>query len=219
MTQAVIFDLDGTLTDTESVWHETRRSLVIGDGLAWTEDDSLATMGMSTPEWSGYMADHAGFGPTAALAAERTINTLLERYRRDLPVLPGAREAIRRLAEHWPLAVASSSPRVLIDRALDVLGVHDLVTIVRSTEEGNAKGKPAPDVFLWVAEQFGSDPAHTVVVEDSGNGIRAGLNAGMPVVAIPPRFLPPSEDVLSRVAAILPSLDELTVELVRRVGR
>ena len=218
MTQAVIFDLDGTLTDTESMWHDTRSMLVSADGLAWTQADSLATMGMSTPEWSGYMSEHARFGPSAGPAAERTTNALLEQYRLHLPVLPGAREAVSRLAEHWPLGVASSSPRVLIERALEVLGVRDLISIVRSTEEGNAKGKPAPDAFLWVAEQFGSEPAHTVVVEDSGNGILAGLNAGMPVIAIPPRFLPPSAEVLGRVAAVLGGLDELTVDLVRRVG-
>lgn len=218
MTQAVIFDLDGTLTDTEAVWDAERRSLLAQEGLVWSEADSLATMGMSTPEWSGYMAMQKNFGPGSEAAARRTIDALLARYRRDLPVLPGAREAVRRLGDHWPLGVASSSPRVLIERALEVMGVRDLIRVVRSTEEGVAKGKPAPDAFLWVAEQLGSEPAHTVVIEDSGNGILAGLNAGMPVIAIPPHFLPPSDELLARTAAVLDGLDDLSVDLVQRVG-
>ncbi|MBK8445165.1 MAG: HAD family phosphatase [Micropruina sp.] len=218
MTQAVIFDLDGTLTDTEAVWDAERRALLTRDGLVWSEEDTVAVGGMSTPEWSGYMATHKGFGPGAERAAQRTIDAVLQRYRRDLPVLPGAREAVRRMAEHWPLGVASSSPPVVIERALDVLGVRDLISVVRSTEEGSAKGKPAPDAFLWVADQMGAEPAHTVVVEDSENGLLAGLSAGMAVVAIPPHFLPPTDELLTRVAAVLHNLDELTVDLVRRVG-
>ncbi len=219
MTMAVIFDLDGTLTDTEALWDQVRRELAGADGLAWTERDSRATMGMSTPEWSSYMANTVGIGGTPAIAAERTIDALVERYRAELPHLPGAADAVRRMAQHWPLGVASSSPRVLIEKALESLGVRDLIAVVRSTEEGTAKGKPAPDAFLWVADQLGAAPANTVVVEDSGNGILAGLNAGMPVVAIPPHFLPPSAEVLARVAAVLENLDQLTVELVQRLGR
>ncbi|MFT4293795.1 MAG: HAD family phosphatase [Micropruina sp.] len=218
MTQAVIFDLDGTLTDTEKVWDEVRRDLAAQDGVAWTESDSRAVMGASTREWSTYMAEVAGIGASPAIAAQRTIDGLLERYDRDLPVLPGASEAVRRLAEHWPLGLASSSPRILIEHALEALGVRDLITVVRSTEEGSGRGKPAPDAFEWVAERLDADPARTVVVEDSGNGILAGLNAGMRVVAVPRPFLRPPDDLLARSAAVLDHLDELTVELVRGLG-
>ncbi len=218
MTQAVIFDLDGTLTDTERVWDEVRRELAAEDGLEWPESASRAMMGMSTPEWSAYMSDVVGIGGTAEAAARRTIDALLARYHHDLPVLPGAREAVRRLAAHWPLGVASSSPRILIEHALEALGVRRLISVVRSTEEGTARGKPAPDAFHWVAEQLGAEPSRTVVVEDSGNGILAGLNAGMPVVAVPRPFLTPPDDVLARASAVLHDLDQLTVELVRGLG-
>ena len=218
MTQAVIFDMDGTLTDTEALWDQVRRELAAADGLEWTTAHSLATMGMSTPEWSAYMSGTAGIGATPEIAAERTIGALADRYRQGLPHLPGAVDAVHRMAQHWPLGVASSSPRVLIERGLESLGVRDLISVVRSTEEGSARGKPAPDAFLWVAEQLGAEPNRTVVVEDSGNGILAGVNAGMPVVAIPPHFLPPSGEVLARASVVLDSLDELTVDLVRRLG-
>jgi HAD superfamily hydrolase (TIGR01509 family) len=217
MTQAVIFDMDGTLTDTEALWDEVRRDLAASDGLAWTESNSLATMGMSTPEWSAYMAK-VGIGHTPEIAAARTIDALVARYRDGLPHLPGAASAVRRMAEHWPLGVASSSPRVLIEQGLESLGVRDLISVVRSTEEGTGRGKPSPDAFLWVADQLGVPPSDTVVVEDSGNGILAGLNAGMTVVAIPPHFLPPSAELLARAATVLTGLDELTVDLVRGLG-
>ena len=218
MTQAVIFDLDGTLIDTEPVWESVRRELAAQDGIEWPESASRAMMGMSTREWSAYMADVVGIGPTAELAARRTIDGLVERYDRDLPVLPGAREVVRRLAAHWPLAVASSSPRDLIEHALQALGVRDLIAVVRSTEEGTARGKPAPDAFLWVADQLDAQPARTVVVEDSAGGIQAGLNAGMAVVAVPRPFLTPSDDLLAKASVVLAHLDELTVELVDNLG-
>ena len=218
MTQAVIFDLDGTLIDTEPVWESVRRELAAQDGIEWPESASRAMMGMSTREWSAYMADVVGIGPTAELAARRTIDGLVERYDRDLPVLPGAREVVRRLAAHWPLAVASSSPRDLIEHALQALGVRDLIAVVRSTEEGTARGKPAPDAFLWVADQLDAQPARTVVVEDSAGGIQAGLNAGMPVVAVPRPFLTPPDDLLAKASVVLAHLDELTVELVDNLG-
>ena len=218
MTQAVIFDLDGTLIDTEPVWESVRRELAAQDGIEWPESASRAMMGMSTREWSAYMADVVGIGPTAELAARRTIDGLVERYDRDLPVLPGAREVVRRLAAHWPLAVASSSPRDLIEHALQALGVRDLIAVVRSTEEGTARGKPAPDAFLWVADQLDAEPARTVVIEDSAGGIQAGLNAGMPVVAVPRPFLTPSDDLLAKASVVLAHLDELTVELVDNLG-
>ncbi|MFT3970638.1 MAG: HAD family phosphatase [Micropruina sp.] len=218
MTEAVIFDLDGTLIDTEPVWQSVRRQLATQDGLAWPESASRAMMGMSTREWSAYMADVVGIGPTAEIAARRTIDGLIERYDRDLPVLPGAREVVRRLAAHWPLGVASSSPRDLIEHALQALGVRDLIAVVRSTEEGTARGKPAPDAFLWVADHLDVTPARTVVIEDSASGILAGVNAGMPVVAVPRPFLTPAEDVLNRASVVLDQLDDVTVELVRSIG-
>ncbi|MFT4217970.1 MAG: HAD family phosphatase [Micropruina sp.] len=218
MTQAVIFDLDGTLTDTEKVWEAVRRDLAAQDGVEWPDSASRAMTGMSTREWSTYMSTVVGIGASPEDAARRTIDGLRERYDRDLPVLPGAREAVRRLAAHWPLGVASSSPRDLIEHALRALGVRELIAVVRSTEEGTARGKPAPDAFLWVADELGAEPARTVVVEDSGSGIIAGVNAGMRVVAVSRPFLRPPDDILARASVVLHDLDELTVELVRYLG-
>lgn len=214
MDSAVIFDMDGTLLDTEVVWDDVRRELAAEAGIPWPESATTAMMGMSTPEWSAYMVDRVGFRVTQAEATELVIGGMRRAYRRGVPVLPGAVEAVRRMASRWPLGCASSSPRVLVEAGLEFLGVRDLFAAVRSTEEGPARGKPHPDAYLWVAQELGADPGRCLVVEDSGNGVAAGLAAGMHVVAVPPAFHPPSPDLLARCDAVLETLDGLTVDLV-----
>src|SRR5207248_4211711 len=105
-------------------------------------------------------------------------------YRKHLPAIPGAREAVERLAAHWPLGLASSSNRKLIELALELLGVQQLFRATVSSEEV-ARGKPAPDVYLEAARRLGVDPSHAAAVEDSHNGILSAKAAGMHVLAIP----------------------------------
>lgn len=210
--QAIIFDLDGTLVDTESVWDGVRRSLAKEAGVPWPDDATQAMMGMSTPEWGRYLSETVGLPMSGEEAAERTIEAMARHHEEGAEVLPGAVEAVRRMAERWPVAVASSSPRVLIDASLAALGIADLMRATVSTEEVE-RGKPAPDGFLRAAELLGVEPSGCVAVEDSTNGIRSALAAGMTVVAIPPRFHPPAADVLAQ-ARVIDSLDELTYELV-----
>src|SRR5699024_3212947 len=115
---AVVFDMDGVLTDTETIWDEARRGVAAEDGAPWPEGTTEAMMGMSTPECAEYLASTVGVRGTAEQIAERTIERMTQRYREHLPTLPGAIEAVHRLAAHWPLAVASSSARRLIDSSL-----------------------------------------------------------------------------------------------------
>ena len=212
--QAVVFDMDGTLTDSEQEWDVVRRGLAAEEGIAWPEEATRAMMGMSTPEWSAYLVGTVGLSGTPEEAARRTIDGMAAAYREGrIPVLHGAVDAVHRMAEVAPLAVASSSPRSLIEAGLDLLGVRDLVAVVVSTEEVD-RGKPHPDGFLAACAALRVDPASTVAVEDSTNGLRSALAAGMKVVAVPPRFHPPAEDVLGRVHAVIDDLDALTVELV-----
>ncbi|NNG18059.1 HAD family phosphatase [Naumannella sp. ID2617S] len=210
---AVVFDLDGTLIDTEQLWDEVRRELAAADGRPWPEQATTAMMGMSTPEWSRHLVEEVGLRGTPADAARRTIDGMLAHYHRGLPVLPGAVEAVRRMhAAVGLLGAATSSPRVLLDAALAELGVSELFTATVSTEEV-AAGKPAPDGYLACCEKLGVDPARAVAVEDSGNGIRSAAAAGMAVVAIPPHFHPPGADVLA-LATVLEDLSGLTAELL-----
>jgi beta-phosphoglucomutase-like phosphatase (HAD superfamily) len=217
---AVVFDLDGTLIDTEQTWDDIRRSLADEAGRPWPAEATRAMMGMSTPEWSAYLHDVVGVGTSPADAARLTIDAMAEHHRRGVATLTGAVESVRRMAALGlprGLGVASSSPRVLIDAALSALGVADLVRASVSTEEV-AAGKPAPDGYLRVAELLGADPTRCVAVEDATNGILSALAAGMRVVAVPPHFHPPPADVLERADAVIDSLDGLDAALLKRVA-
>lgn len=215
---AVVFDLDGTLIDTEHLWDEVRRGLAADDGRDWPEDATDAMLGMSTPEWSRYLVEAVGIRGTPEQVAGRTIDGMLAHYHRGLPVLPGAVEAVQRMhALTGLLGAATSSPRVLLDAALAELGVAELFSATVSTEEV-AAGKPAPDGYAECCRRLGVDRRSSVAVEDSANGIRSALAAGMAVVAIPPHFHPPPAAVLERASVVLDHLDELTAERIAELA-
>jgi beta-phosphoglucomutase-like phosphatase (HAD superfamily) len=214
----VVFDLDGTLTDTEAVWDQVRRGLAAADGRPWPDGATEAMMGMSTQQWSAYLSDVIGLAGDAEECAARTIAGLVQRYRTaGMPVLPGAVAAVRRMAGQWRLGLASSSPRVLIDAAIEQLGIGDVIEVSRSTEELDGAGKPAPDVYLDVCRRLNADPRQSLAIEDSTSGIGAAKAAGMVVVAVPPHFNPPPAEILRGVDAVLDSLAELSVELVQEL--
>ncbi len=213
MTRAVVFDLDGTLTDTETVWDAVRRGLAADEGLPWPDGASTQMMGMSTQQWSSFLVEEVGLSGTPAEAAARTIAGMRDHYRAGVTLLPGAPAVVHRLGAVWPLGVASSSPRVLIDTALEVMGVADLVSATVSTEE-LGHGKPAPDVYQEVCRQLGTEPGDTVAIEDSPNGIRSALAAGLKVIVVPPAFHPPGPDELALADLVVDSLDDITVEVV-----
>lgn len=215
---AVVFDMDGVLTDTETIWDEVRRGLAAQDGVPWPEEATHAMMGMSTPEWAEYMATTVGVNGDAAAVAERTIDQMAARYHEHLPTLPGAVAAVERLSERWPLGLASSSPRRLIDAVLRELGITERFGATVSTEEV-AAGKPAPDGYVRVCELLGVDPGRAVAIEDSSNGIRSAAAAGMQVIAVPHQAFPPADDAIARAAAVVASLDEVTPELVEGLLR
>jgi len=212
--EAVVFDLDGTLTDTETIWDRVRSGLAVTDGVPWPDDATQKMIGMSTQEWSAYLADVVGIRGDVR---RRTLDAVLAAYREHLPVLPGAVEALHRLAARWPLGLATSSSRVLIDASLDIMGVTDLFEITLTTEELGGVGKPAPDVYLEACRRLGVEPAHAVAVEDSPNGLVSAHDAGMRVVAIPPAFHPPTATQLAVADVVVASLDDLTVDLVERL--
>ncbi|GAA1624635.1 HAD family hydrolase [Georgenia ruanii] len=214
---AVVFDMDGVLTDTETIWDEVRRSLAAADGLPWPDGASEAMLGMSTPEWSQYMAATVGVRGDAREVAERVIDEMARRYHEHLPTLPGAVEAVTRLAARWPLGLASSSPRRLIDASLDALGIAACFRATVSTEEV-ARGKPAPDGYARVCELLGADPARTVAIEDSSNGLRSASAAGMIVVAVPHQAFPPAPDALAVTAAQVRTLDDVTPDLLEALA-
>jgi HAD superfamily hydrolase (TIGR01509 family) len=213
MIEAVIFDLDGVLVDSERLWDTARREVVEQAGGRWLPDATEAMMGMSSTEWSAYLHDHLGVPLRAKEISDRVAERLLAHYRADLPVLSGAVEAVTRMAERWPLGLASSSNRVVIDAVLALAGIDRLFTVTVSSEEV-ARGKPAPDVYLEAARRLGVSPSTCAVVEDSANGVRSGVAAGMTVVAIPNRQFPPPSAVLAMGAVVLDSIGDLAPDVL-----
>ena len=212
---SVVFDMDGILIETEPIWDQVRRGMATEDGLSWPDGSTPIMMGLSTREWAEHMTDVIGIPGTWEEVAQRTIDGVAGEYASGgLPVLPGAVEAVRRMAGLVPTAIASSSPRRLIDLVVSRLDLGDALTMTVSTEEV-ARGKPFPDGYLRACELLGSDPARSVAVEDSTNGVRSAFAAGMKVVCVPPGFHPPAEDTLALCAAVLDTLDGLTEEFLR----
>ncbi len=215
MTEAVVFDLDGVLLDTEELWDEARRRFAEERGAHWPEDAQRAMMGMSSPEWSRYMHDVVGVPDSPEEVSAEVVKRLEALYREELPLVPGSLEAVERIATHWPLGIASSSNRPLIDLFLELTETSDLFRATVSSEEVS-RGKPAPDVYLEAARRLGVAPTSTTAIEDSENGIRSAAAAGMRVIAIPNRVFPPSDESLSLTQDVLRSLDELTPDVVNR---
>jgi HAD superfamily hydrolase (TIGR01509 family) len=210
---AVVFDLDGVLIDSEQVWDEVRRGLAAAAGRPWPPGTTTALQGMNTGEWSRYLVEQVGVpGPAQEVAAE-VIGQVADRYRHELPLLPGAVDTVRALSARWPLGVASSSPPALIRLVLETAGIADRFRAVVSSEEV-ARGKPAPDVYLAAAARLGAQPTGCVAVEDSANGLLSAAAAGMVVIAAPNPHFPPPPDALAVAAVVVPGVAAITPELI-----
>jgi HAD superfamily hydrolase (TIGR01509 family) len=210
---AIVFDQDGVLIDSEARWDAARRAVADDGGGHWNEGATTAMIGMSAPEWSRYMHDELGVPLDPQEINDRVVARLLEGYEHEVPLLPGAVDAVRRLAARWLLGLASSANRPVIDRVLELAGIAECFTATVSSEEV-ARGKPSPDVYLEAAARLGVDPARAAAVEDSGNGLRAAAAAGMLVVALPNREFPPEPDALALADLVIDSLDQLTPEAI-----
>ena len=202
--------MDGVLVDTEHLWDEVREALTVEWGGRYTPEAQEAMMGMSSVEWSRYLHETVGLREPPVVINTEVVRRMLARYEVELPVVPGAVDAVRRLeANGLRLAVASSSNRELIDAVLARLEVTDSFEVTVSSEEV-ARGKPAPDVYLEAARRLGVVPARCLAIEDSASGIRAAYAAGMRVIAYPNRHYPPAQDVLDRADRVAQGLDEIT---------
>jgi HAD superfamily hydrolase (TIGR01509 family) len=213
MIEAVVFDLDGVLVDSEPVWEQVRRGLVAERGGHWAPDAQRRLMGMSTPEWAAYLSEDLGVGLPPAEVAGLVIDRMAARYTEQVPLLPGAADAVHRIGARWPLGVASSSPPRLIETVLRSAGLRSCFAVLMSTEQV-ARGKPAPDIYLAVTAELGCPPADCAAVEDSSNGLRSAAAAGLRVVAVPQPRYPPDPDALAQASLVLPSLAGLTADAV-----
>lgn len=195
----MIFDLDGVLVDSEKMWDEVRRAVVHEFHGTWREESTRAMQGMSTPEWAAYLAHDLGVQLRPSDVAQLVIDRMARRYAEKPPIIPGAPGVVREVAKHWPVAIASSSPPLLIKAFLDITRLP-VPTAVSSEQVG--AGKPAPDVYLKAAELLGAEPKNCAAVEDTTNGLRAALAAGMTVYAVPNPHFPPDPAVLEQTTVV-----------------
>jgi HAD superfamily hydrolase (TIGR01509 family) len=213
---AVIFDMDGVLVDSEAVWDDVRKRFVEEKGGRWHDGAQRDMMGMSSVEWSRYVRDRLGVELDPEEISREVADRVADTYRQKLPLLPGAVEAVRSLAAEWPLGLASSSNRHVIDLVLELAKIADDFQVTVSSEEVGA-GKPAPDVYLETARRLGKEAPACVAIEDSTNGIRSAHAAGMPVIAVPNQDFPPESDALELADVTLESLTEVTPKTVRQL--
>jgi HAD superfamily hydrolase (TIGR01509 family) len=211
--EAVVFDLDGIIVDSEHVWDDVRRELAHDRGGRWHERASRDMMGMSSVEWSLYMREVVGLAETPEEINAEVVRRMEAVYRERLPLIPGAVEAVERLAARWPLGLASSSNRELIDLVLEVSGLDRLFGVTVSSEEV-ARGKPAPDVYLEAARRLEAAPERCAAVEDSEAGIRSARAAGMRVLVVPNEHFPPADEALAEADVVLDDVAGLTPEAV-----
>lgn len=212
MIEAVVFDLDGVLLQSEEVWDAVREGYVRDRGGRYDAEVQRAMMGMSAPEWSAYLHTEAGVPDDPDTINRDVVERMLEAYRRELPLLPGAADAVRRTAAAFPLALASSSNREIFAAVLELAGLADCFRATVSSEEV-ARGKPAPDVYLEAARRLGVVAEACAAVEDSHAGIASAKAAGMRCLALS-TTLP--RDRLAGADGIVDAIDP---ELVERLLR
>ena len=212
MTAGVVFDMDGVLIASEEVWDDVREVYVRERGGRYDAEVQRALMGLSSVEWSRYLHEVAGIPDSPEQINAEVVRRMLARYRDALPLVPGAVEAVRRVASRFPLGLASSSNRELIDSVLEAAGLTELFAATVSSEEV-PRGKPAPDVYLEAARRLGIPADRGGAVEDSHGGIRSAKAAGMFVAAIPNPTYPPDDEALAAADVVLRSIDQLGPQL------
>jgi HAD superfamily hydrolase (TIGR01509 family) len=215
--EAVIFDLDGVLVDSEHVWDEVRETLARERGGRWHANAQKDMMGMSSREWSRYMHDVIGVRDAPEEIDAEVVRRMHARYQRELPLVSGAVEAVERLALDFRLALASSSNRPIIEIVLAKARLETMFEATVSSEEVE-RGKPAPDVYLEASRRLDVAPDHCAAVEDSANGVRAADAAGIRVIAIPNRRYRPTDTELARADVVLDSIAQLTRDVVAGDG-
>jgi HAD superfamily hydrolase (TIGR01509 family) len=217
MPQAVVFDLDGVLIDSEERWTAAREALTRESGGTWTEGATREMMGMSAPEWSSYLRCELGVPMSDQDINDDVVARMEASFRGDLPLLPGAVETVRELAGRWPLAVASSANRRIAKLVVELAGLDECFRAIVSSEEV-PRGKPSPDVYLEAARRLGVAARECVAVEDSTNGLCSAHAAGMALIAVPNRAFAPDPEAVELAEAVVETVGDITPELVERAA-
>jgi len=214
MIEAIVFDMDGLLVDSEPLWQQARIAAFGAERLRWTDADQQAVMGTNSQAWARLIQDKLGDGTPTEAIIERVLDEMVALYRQEVPLMPGANEILTLLRGRYPLGLASGSPYRLIHAALESAGWNGTFDPVLSADDV-PHGKPAPDIYLAITARMGVSTGHIAVFEDSANGILAGLAAGVKVIAVPARDHPASAEVLSRASLVLDSLHDFSLGALR----
>lgn len=219
--QAVVFDMDGVLIDSEVMWRQTREEFAADHGMTWSAEDQASTMGCSTPVWSRIMVERlelqARLGMDDAAIAAEIKGRMIEKYRTHLPEREGAFDAVRLAASRYKVALATGSPNELAAYVMKTTGL-DKVFLATTCGDDVAHGKPAPDIYLDALRKIDVSPAQAVGIEDSGNGIRSLRAAGMGIIAAPGPEFPLAAEVLGLADVRIVEMTEFTLDLVERAG-
>jgi mannitol-1-/sugar-/sorbitol-6-/2-deoxyglucose-6-phosphatase len=219
--QAVVFDMDGILIDSEVLWRQTREEFAADHGMTWSAEDQESTMGCNTRMWSRIMVERldlrAKLGMDDAAIAREIKGRLLAKYRQHLPEREGAIEAVRLAATKYKVALASGSPNELAQHVMTATGL-DKIFLATTYGDDVAHGKPAPDIYLDVLRKIGVRPEDAVGIEDSGNGIRSLRAAGMGIIAAPGPEFPLSADTLALADVRIVEMTEFSLALVERAA-
>jgi len=182
--QAVLFDMDGTLINSEPYWLISERALMARYGHTWTDYDQAYCIGGPLPKVGAYMSELAGGAEDALYFEEELVRLVAEQFTKGLEFMPGARELVENLSRNGvPLALVSASPRLLVDSAIDLLPRGTFVTSISSQDV--TVSKPHPESYLLAADLLGVNIENCLVLEDSKTGIDAGLSSGAVVIGIP----------------------------------
>ncbi len=213
MIEAIIFDMDGLLIDSEPYWDKARSIMAAEAGIDWNTDDHRAVMGVSTRVWVEYMINRLNLTMSQEDVELHIIDQMVQLYRRQIPYLPGSIETVALAAEHYPVGLASGSPRSLIDTVTGDKPLDGKFLIILSGDQVE-RGKPSPDIYFETARKMAVDPKACVCLEDSGNGILAGKNAGMKVIGVPDSRFPPEPEKLKMADLVLDSLQDFSLKTI-----
>jgi HAD superfamily hydrolase (TIGR01509 family) len=215
--EAVIWDMDGVLVDSEVYWLRARQEFAQDLGKVWTDADQRMAMGRNTIEWAQVMRERLHLDMPVEAVMDDTIQRVLRQYKERLPLRPGALEAVQLAARHFHVALASGSPKPIIDQVLELTGLNRVFEAVVYGDD-MPNGKPAPDVYLETLKRLNVAPDRAVGVEDSGNGVRSLHNAGMWIIAAPSPGFPLAPEVTALAHRTIQSLEDFSVELVRGIS-
>ena len=219
MIQAIVFDMDGLLVDSETYWDKARRLMITeqGGNWDWNGNDQKAVMGTSTSTWVAYLIERFALNLLPEAVEEKVISNIENLYRQRVPFLPGAKEAVSLAADSFPVGLASGSPRNLIDLVTADQAMQGMFRVILSGDQFT-RGKPSPDIYLAAAAELGVPAADCVCFEDSGNGIIAGKKAGMKVIAVPDARFTPAAEILAQADTILKSLLHFSLDTLTELS-